>query len=100
MVPSRRVEDILTIITVQMSLVVVLNVPDHQETGRAKFFNAMSLAWKTHARHRATDCISQVSRHRDRSHKVPESLQLCKEGVSGEPPNSHNVEVEQPEGEL
>ena len=55
--PSRSVEDILTIITVQMSLVVVLNVPDHQETGRAKFFNAMSQARKTEARHRATDCI-------------------------------------------
>ena len=29
--PSRSVEDILTIITVLMSLVVVVNVPDHRE---------------------------------------------------------------------
>ena len=30
------------------------------------------------------------------SHKVPEWLQLVKEGRSGEPPDSHNIVVEQP----
>ena len=47
-------------------------------------------------RRRATDCLSQVARHREtKSHKVPEWLQLFNEGLSGEPPESHTVVVEQ-----
>ena len=45
----------------------ILQVPDHQETGREKFFNPMSQARKKQSRHRETDCISHVSRHRETS---------------------------------
>ena len=47
----------------------------------------------------ATECISQVSSHRKTgSHKVPERLQLFKEGLSGKHYDSttHSVAVGQP----
>ena len=37
--------------------------PDHNETVREKFLNPISQARRTQVRNRATDCISQVSRH-------------------------------------
>ena len=59
-------------------------------------FSSMSQAKRTQARHRPTVCISKVSRHREnRSHKVPEWLQLFKEGLPDEAPDPHNVVVVQ-----
>ena len=43
----------------------------------------MSKARRIQARHRASECISQVSRH-------------CETGRGAEPPDSHSVVVEQP----
>ena len=71
-------------------------VPNHQETSRETFFNPMSQARRTQARHRATDCISLVSRHWEICCKRSERLQPFKEGLSGEPPDSHYVVVKQP----
>ena len=65
-----------------------------------KFFNTMSQARRTQARRRATDCILPgVQTSGEGSHKVSERLQPFKEGFSGEPPDSHNVVVEQPQVE-
>ena len=44
---------------------VKIQVPGHQETGREKFFNPTSQDRRAQARHRAADCMSQVSRHRE-----------------------------------
>ena len=48
-------------------------MPDHQKNDRHKFFNPMSQARKTQAMHGATDCISQVSRHRETGYMRVES---------------------------
>ena len=47
-------------------------------------------------RYRATDCKFQVPAHQEAGReKVPERLQLLKEGFSGEPPDTHIFVVEQ-----
>ena len=75
-------------------------VPDHQETCREKFFNPMSQVRKTQARHRGDRLrFPGVQAPGHQSHKVPERLQPFKEGLSGEPPDSHSVFLEQLAGE-
>ena len=59
-----------------------LQIPAHQDAGREKFFNPMSQARRTQARHRPI-ALSQVTRHRETGHdKGPERLQPFKEGFS------------------
>ena len=60
--------------------------PDHQETGRDKFFNPMTQVRRIQARHRATDCALQVLRHRETGRvRFQNGFNLAKEGLSGEP---------------
>ena len=42
-------------------------VPNHQVTGHEKFFNSMSQARIPQTKHRATECNSKVSKHRETS---------------------------------
>ena len=65
---------------------------EHEETSREKFRNPEENPGQA-----SGDRLnSQVSRHRDPSHKVPDSLQFFEEFFSGEPPDSQNVLVGQP----
>ena len=71
-------------------------VPEHQETGHEKFFNTMSQARRIPGQASGDRLhFPRVQAPGDRSHKVPEWLLPFEEGLSGEPPDSHNVVVEQ-----
>ena len=69
------------------------------ETCRETFFNPMSQSRRPEARHRATYCMSQVSRHRETGRtRIQNGFNLSKkEGFSG---YSHNPVVEQPVVEI
>ena len=72
-------------------------VPDHHAPGREKFFNPTSQARRTQPRHRATDCVSQMSRHPEtRRTRFQEGFNFSKKAFLVNPLNSHNVVVEQP----
>ena len=54
-------------------------------------------ARRAQARHRATDCISQVSKHREIGRmKFQSGFDLQTKRLFGERPDSHNVVKEQP----
>ena len=61
----------------------------HQEIGREKFSKTMSQAKRSQARHRAIDCVSRAPG--DRSHKLPEWLQLFEEGLANSPTHTLSV---------
>ena len=64
------------------------NLSEHEEIGREKCLNPTSQARRIQARHRATDGIFQVSRHREtgRMGWISEWLQKLSKKPSGEPP--------------
>ena len=68
-------------------------VPDHQESGREKFCNAMCKAGRIQAMHRATDCISEVSRHQETGRtRFQSGFNFAKEAcLSGEPPTQPRI---------
>ena len=65
------------------------------ENGHEQIFNPMSQTKRTQVRHRGDRVhFPRVQALGNRSHKVPKWLQPFKEGLSGEPPDTHNVVVE------
>ena len=77
-----------------------LQLPDHQKTGREKFFNPVSEARRTKVRHRATDCTSHVPRDWDTDRIMFQNgFNNFSKKASLVDPMSHDVVVEQLVGE-